>query len=53
MGILAASKLGTKDGARPDGKPFNPYQLTDDELAETKRLLDRAEETAAYPLSGL
>ncbi len=24
---------------RPDGKPFNPYQLTDDELAETKRLL--------------
>ena len=39
MGILAATKLGTKDGARPDGKPFNPYQLTDDELAETKRLL--------------
>jgi spermidine/putrescine-binding protein len=39
MGILAATKLGTKDGPRPDGKPFNPYQLTDDELAETKRLL--------------
>lgn len=39
MGILAATKLGTKDGLRPDGKPFNPYQLTDDELAETKRLL--------------
>lgn len=39
MGILAASKLGTMNGARPDGKPFNPYQLTDDELAETKRLL--------------
>ena len=39
MGILAATKLGTMDGARPDGKPFNPYQLTDDELAETKRLL--------------
>lgn len=39
MGILAATKLGTKDGPRPDGKPFNPYQLTDEELAETKRLL--------------
>ena len=39
MGILAATKLGTRDGPRPDGKPFNPYQLTDDELAETKRLL--------------
>ncbi|MEP7173606.1 MAG: extracellular solute-binding protein [Aestuariivirga sp.] len=39
MGIYAASTLGTMDGARPDGKPFNPYQLTDDELAETKRLL--------------
>jgi len=39
IGILAATKLGTKDGARPDGKPFNPYNLTDDELAETKRLL--------------
>ncbi|CAN5170043.1 spermidine/putrescine ABC transporter substrate-binding protein [soil metagenome] len=39
MGILAATKLGTMGAARPDGKPFNPYQLTDDELAETKRLL--------------
>src|SRR5262245_42143447 len=39
MGILAATKLGTKDGPRPDGNPFNPYQLTDDELNETKRLL--------------
>jgi spermidine/putrescine transport system substrate-binding protein len=39
IGILAATKLGTKDSARPDGKPFNPYQLTDDELTETKRLL--------------
>jgi spermidine/putrescine transport system substrate-binding protein len=34
-----ATKLGTKDGPRPGGKPFNPYQLTDDELNETKRLL--------------
>ncbi len=39
MGIYAASTMGTMGGSRPDGKPFNPYQLTDDELAETKRLL--------------
>src|SRR5262245_42777339 len=39
MGILAATKLGTKDAPRADGQPFNPYHLTDDELAETKRLL--------------
>ena len=39
MGILAATRLGTKDQPRPDGKPFNPYQLTDTELDETKRLL--------------
>lgn len=39
MGILAATRMGTKDGPRPDGKPFNPYQLTDLELDETKRLL--------------
>jgi len=39
MGILAATNLGTIDGERPDGKPFNPYNLTDAELEETKRLL--------------
>jgi spermidine/putrescine-binding protein len=39
MGILAATKLGTIGGERPDGKPFNPYNLTDAELEETKRLL--------------
>ncbi len=39
MGILAAHNLGTKDSARPDGKPFNPSVLTDAELAECKRLL--------------
>ena len=39
MGILAAHNLGTADGPRPDGKPFNPYVLTDAELEETKRLL--------------
>ncbi len=38
-GILAADKLGTKDGPRPDGKPFNPYVLTDAELDEAKALL--------------
>lgn len=39
MGILAAHNLGTKEGPRPDGKPFNPYVLTDAELEEVKRLL--------------
>lgn len=39
MGILAATRMGTKDGPRPDGQPFNPYKLTDAELDETKRLL--------------
>lgn len=39
MGILAATNLGTIAGERPDGKPFNPYNLTDAELEETKRLL--------------
>ncbi len=39
MGILAASRMGTMDGPRPDGKPFNPYYLTDAELEETKKLL--------------
>lgn len=38
-GILAAYQMGTIDGARPDGKPFNPYVLSDEELAECKRLL--------------
>lgn len=38
-GILAAHQMGTIDGARPDGKPFNPYVLSDEELEECKRLL--------------
>lgn len=38
-GILAASNLGTMNSERPDGKPFNPYVLTDEELEETKRIL--------------
>jgi len=39
MGILAAHNLGTMNSARPDGKAFNPYVLTDEELAEVQRLL--------------
>ena len=35
-GGIQARHQGRASG--PDGKPFNPYQLTDDELAETKRL---------------
>ncbi len=38
-GILAATTMGTKDGPRPDGKPFNPYVLSDAELEEAKQLL--------------
>lgn len=38
-GILAATQLGTKDGPRPDGEAFNPYQLTDEELEAAKQLL--------------
>ena len=39
MGILAATNLGTINGERPDGNPFNPYNQTDAELEETKKLL--------------
>jgi spermidine/putrescine transport system substrate-binding protein len=39
IGILAATQMGTASGERPDGKPFNPYVLTDDELEHTKELL--------------
>ena len=38
-GILAAHNMGTIDAERPDGKPFNPYVLTDAELEEAKNLL--------------
>lgn len=38
-GILVAHQMGTIDGARPDGKPFNPYVLTDEELEACKKLL--------------
>ncbi|MDD9993982.1 MAG: PotD/PotF family extracellular solute-binding protein [Rhodospirillales bacterium] len=38
-GILAAHNMGTQDSERPDGKSFNPYVLSDEELEECKRLL--------------
>ncbi|MBM3585184.1 MAG: extracellular solute-binding protein [Alphaproteobacteria bacterium] len=38
-GILVADRMGTRDAARPDGKPFNPYVLTDEELEECKTWL--------------
>ena len=38
-GILVAHRMGTIDAERPDGKPFNPYVLTDAELEEAKKLL--------------
>jgi spermidine/putrescine-binding protein len=38
-GVLAAHEMGTKDKERPDGKSFNPYVLTDEELARAKELL--------------
>jgi len=38
-GILAAHNMGTQGGPRPDGKSFNPYVLSDEELAECQRLL--------------
>lgn len=38
-GIYAAYQMGTIDKPRPDGKGFNPYILTDEELAEVKKLL--------------
>ena len=39
MGILRRDQSRHHGGARPDGKPFNPYHLTDAELEETKKLL--------------
>jgi spermidine/putrescine transport system substrate-binding protein len=37
--ILVSQQLGTRDKPRPDGEPFNPYVLTDDELAAVEKLL--------------
>ena len=38
-GILAATHMGTVNSERPDGQPFNPYKLTDEELETAKQLL--------------
>lgn len=38
-GILVATRMGTIDKPRPNGKPFNPYDLTDEELAGVEKLL--------------
>lgn len=38
-GILVCHRMGTKDKPRPDGKPFNPYVLYDNELEECKKFL--------------
>jgi spermidine/putrescine-binding protein len=38
-GIMACTQMGTKDKPRPDGQPFNPYKLTDEELEAAKQLL--------------
>jgi spermidine/putrescine-binding protein len=43
-GVLAAHNMGTQDGPRPDGKSFNPYVLSDEELEECKRLLIKQKE---------
>lgn len=37
--ILVTARMGTQNSPRPDGKPFNPYVLTDDELAGVEALL--------------
>ena len=37
--ILVTARMGTQTAERPDGKPFNPYVLTDDELAGVEALL--------------
>jgi spermidine/putrescine-binding protein len=37
--ILVTARMGTQDAPRPDGKPFNPYVLSDDELAGVEALL--------------
>lgn len=38
-GIMVAHRMGTIDKPRPDGKSFNPYKLTDEELEGVEKLL--------------
>ena len=37
--LLVTHRLGSREKPRPDGKPFNPYVLTDEELDGVKKLL--------------
>ncbi|HVI89335.1 MAG TPA: hypothetical protein VM659_13600 [Dongiaceae bacterium] len=37
--LLVTDQMGTRSAPRPDGKPFNPYVLTDAELAGVQKLL--------------
>ncbi len=37
--LLVTHRMGSRDKPRPDGKPFNPYVLTDEELAGVEKLL--------------
>jgi spermidine/putrescine transport system substrate-binding protein len=37
--LLVTAEMGTREAPRPDGKAFNPYVLTDDELAGIEKLL--------------
>ena len=37
--LLVSDRLGSRNKPRPDGKPFNPYVLTDEELGEIQKLL--------------
>ncbi|WP_083198461.1 ABC transporter substrate-binding protein [Pararhizobium polonicum] len=37
--LLVTDRMGTRDKPRPDGKPFNPYVLTDEELDGVQKLL--------------
>ncbi len=37
--LIVTDRLGSRDKPRPDGKTFNPYVLTDEELAEIEKEL--------------
>ncbi len=37
--LLVTAEMGTREAPRPDGKAFNPYVLTDDELAGVQKML--------------
>ncbi len=37
--LVVTDQMGSRGKPRPDGKPFNPYVLTDEELAAVEKLL--------------